>query len=106
MIRRPPRSTLFPYTTLFRSLKIILDNVIGAREPPGWVRHAASWMPGQSVIRIAMVAAIAGVIIAALGALASYVDSYYTESVGQWVANDLRLRVCDHLEHFSLAYCD
>src|SRR2546429_5819885 len=25
MIRRPPRSTLFPYTTLFRSLTIPLD---------------------------------------------------------------------------------
>src|SRR5260221_5004561 len=24
MIRRPPRSTLFPYTTLFRSLKLVL----------------------------------------------------------------------------------
>src|SRR3712207_7775075 len=28
MIRRPPRSTLFPYTTLFRSLA----HVLGARE--------------------------------------------------------------------------
>src|SRR2546422_3655670 len=26
MIRRPPRSTLFPYTTLFRSLEIALRN--------------------------------------------------------------------------------
>src|SRR2546422_2070178 len=25
MIRRPPRSTLFPYTTLFRSLRFLLD---------------------------------------------------------------------------------
>src|SRR3989442_9707187 len=25
MIRRPPRSTLFPYTTLFRSLRLWLD---------------------------------------------------------------------------------
>src|SRR2546426_6921455 len=25
MIRRPPRSTLFPYTTLFRSLKELVD---------------------------------------------------------------------------------
>src|SRR2546430_12209033 len=25
MIRRPPRSTLFPYTTLFRSLDALLD---------------------------------------------------------------------------------
>src|SRR5260221_5947179 len=25
MIRRPPRSTLFPYTTLFRSRRILID---------------------------------------------------------------------------------
>src|SRR3712207_7025382 len=25
MIRRPPRSTLFPYTTLFRSLLLVVD---------------------------------------------------------------------------------
>src|SRR2546427_7525571 len=31
MIRRPPRSTLFPYTTLFRSET--LDAIVGAR---GW----------------------------------------------------------------------
>src|SRR3712207_7129543 len=29
MIRRPPRSTLFPYTTLFRS---VLTNVLGAQQ--------------------------------------------------------------------------
>src|SRR5687768_18106877 len=31
MIRRPPRSTLFPYTTLFRSL-VTWDMVIAAKE--------------------------------------------------------------------------
>src|SRR2546430_7780771 len=31
MIRRPPRSTLFPYTTLFRSLRHQLGNAIGLR---------------------------------------------------------------------------
>src|SRR5256885_5136201 len=30
MIRRPPRSTLFPYTTLFRSLRA--QRVVGGRE--------------------------------------------------------------------------
>ncbi len=45
-------------------------------------------------------------IIAGLGALASYVNNYYTESVGQWVANDLRLYVYDHLEHLSISYYD
>src|SRR2546430_17152420 len=34
MIRRPPRSTLFPYTTLFRS---------AARDPAGWRRRS---LPG------------------------------------------------------------
>src|SRR2546430_14307684 len=41
MIRRPPRSTLFPYTTLFRSVRCIglqlngrtLDDVNGVGEP-------------------------------------------------------------------------
>src|SRR2546430_5722838 len=33
MIRRPPRSTLFPYTTLFRS-RIGLDDDNSQRQPP------------------------------------------------------------------------
>src|SRR2546430_4092211 len=27
MIRRPPRSTLFPYTTLFRSVGVAIENI-------------------------------------------------------------------------------
>src|SRR5258708_10635447 len=47
MIRRPPRSTLFPYTTLFRS-RIALRRQhprrdYCAREPPGF----ASKQPGE-----------------------------------------------------------
>src|SRR5690349_22614401 len=33
MIRRPPRSTLFPYTTLFRSLPVPLE------PPPCFLQH-------------------------------------------------------------------
>src|SRR3712207_6968285 len=33
MIRRPPRSTLFPYTTLFRSLVDRGQELLPAREP-------------------------------------------------------------------------
>src|SRR5207253_8981761 len=39
MIRRPPRSTLFPYTTLFRSL---MGNVLGASLSP-YITHAIGW---------------------------------------------------------------
>src|SRR5258708_30686600 len=35
MIRRPPRSTLFPYTTLFRSL--VLNITVAALMTPEWV---------------------------------------------------------------------
>src|SRR2546430_11956166 len=31
MIRRPPRSTLFPYTTLFRSFDVALDRALEVR---------------------------------------------------------------------------
>src|SRR5256885_12108752 len=33
MIRRPPRSTLFPYTTLFRSMFAIQTSVADPRQP-------------------------------------------------------------------------
>src|SRR3712207_8488105 len=32
MIRRPPRSTLFPYTTLFRSVALVLVGELGLLE--------------------------------------------------------------------------
>src|SRR3712207_7634091 len=44
MIRRPPRSTLFPYTTLFRSATAPdLDHLVAARAPRrlGLLQHVA-----------------------------------------------------------------
>src|SRR5690349_22835475 len=35
MIRRPPTSTLFPYTTLFRSLRVLADGVLPVAVPVG-----------------------------------------------------------------------
>src|SRR3712207_8043866 len=35
MIRRPPRSTLFPYTTLFRSPRLRLGHATAGRRHPG-----------------------------------------------------------------------
>src|SRR5256885_2650674 len=49
MIRRPPRSTLFPYTTLFRSLDLseIIGAVRGFRNV-GRPRAALGFAPGRS----------------------------------------------------------
>ena len=57
-------------------------------------------------MQIAFAAAAAAVIIAIKGAAASYIANYYTTSVGQWVANDLRMRTYHHLQQLSLSYYD
>src|SRR5256885_13034227 len=36
MIRRPPRSTLFPYTTLFRSTAVGQDEILVEMRVPAW----------------------------------------------------------------------
>src|SRR2546430_11527081 len=54
MIRRPPRSTLFPYTTLFRSLRV----ESGARRRPG---GAAARLGGERGLALRAVAGAAAV---------------------------------------------
>src|SRR3712207_6944498 len=39
MIRRPPRSTLFPYTTLFRSASVLITgNLVDLETPQIWAK--------------------------------------------------------------------
>jgi ABC-type multidrug transport system fused ATPase/permease subunit len=90
-------------------LKIILDNVVGSHHLPKWVDDfvgSVSTGLGPGKMRIAAAAALITIFIAVIGSLASYIDNYYTESVGQWVAHDLRMRTFHHLQRLSLAYYD
>jgi ABC-type multidrug transport system fused ATPase/permease subunit len=88
-------------------LKIILDNVVGEHKLPHWLGALLQpLMSGGTKMQIASAAAIALVLLAVVGAVASYVANYYTTSVGQWVANDLRMRTYDHLQRLSLNYYD
>src|SRR5256885_3179899 len=62
MIRRPPRSTLFPYTTLFRSgddipfQKFLDDERFSPEEQDSVAEHALSWSaePSEVSLRAAM----------------------------------------------------
>src|SRR5689334_24093327 len=45
MLRRPPRSTLFPYTTLFRSYSSGALMVFGRKGPTGLPRRSTSCVP-------------------------------------------------------------
>src|SRR2546430_6879253 len=46
MIRRPPRSTLFPYTTLFRSVSVLPSEIVSVRVLPS----ASDWPGGGSCL--------------------------------------------------------
>src|SRR3989454_8310155 len=52
MIRRPPRSTLFPYTTLFRSqIGVFDDAVVHQRDPAGAVAVRVGVAPRRRSVR-------------------------------------------------------
>src|SRR5580704_14592732 len=90
-------------------LKILLDNVVGSHPLPKWFDDSLGSVTaglGPGKMKIAVVAALGAVLIAIIGSIASYIDNYYTESVGQWVAHDLRMRTYHHLQRLSLAYYD
>ena len=86
-------------------LKIIIDNVVGNHKLPHLLDEIVRPMLDKgNKLQVAGLAAMAFVVIALFGALASYIDNYYTESVGQWVAHDLRMRTYQHLQRLSLGY--
>src|SRR5271155_5517637 len=65
-------------------LKVVIDSVLGAHPMPDWMRGLSV---GGSKMGLAFLAGVGVVLIALIGALSAYIDNYYTESVGQWVAN-------------------
>jgi len=74
-------------------LKLVIDSVSDVDRHVNW-----AWLSALAAAGIVAIAIADGV--------ASYVDSYFTERVGQHVANDLRMRVYDHLECLSFSYYD
>jgi subfamily B ATP-binding cassette protein MsbA len=87
-------------------LKIIIDDVVGNRPAPGWIAWLLPLLGGDSRLHLAAAAGIVTVVIAAVTGLAFYAANYFTESLGQWVANDLRVRIYHRLQTFSLGYYD
>jgi subfamily B ATP-binding cassette protein MsbA len=74
-------------------LKVVIDSIAAPDRRSDW--PAVAMLAGGTVVLIALIHGVA-----------SYVDNYYTENVGQRVANDLRMRVYDHLECLSFSYYD
>ncbi|HEY3130945.1 MAG TPA: ABC transporter ATP-binding protein [Acidobacteriota bacterium] len=87
-------------------LKIVFDYVIGSKQMPSRLAAAVSSTFGQDKLAVLNFAAIAVVVIAAVGAVSSYVEKYLTTKVGQWVMHDLRKTLYHHTQRLSLAFYD
>jgi subfamily B ATP-binding cassette protein MsbA len=86
-------------------LKIVIDNVIGSQPLPSWLQGVDSVI-GRGKMALALATALLLILITVIGAVAGYANSFYTESVGQYVANDTRLKIYHHLQRLSLGYYD
>src|SRR2546427_3831987 len=60
MIRRPPRSTLFPYTTLFRSVRTAGSGRSKTSSPPSTWRAVRTVFPSPSIASWVMEEAVDG----------------------------------------------
>src|SRR5256885_14715281 len=86
MIRRPPRSTLFPYTTLFRSILIAFQN-------------------GQKIDSSLVVFYLSGLLAAALVAWGlGWARTFVLAKVSERIGSDLRTTTYNHLLTLSLDY--
>ncbi|ULQ53744.1 ABC transporter ATP-binding protein [Flavihumibacter fluvii] len=87
-------------------LKVIIDNVIGDQPLPFWLQWVEEMSIGDNKMALAGIAALSMIIITAIDGLAGFFDNYYTESVAQYIASDLRQRIYHHLQRLSLTYYD
>ena len=84
-------------------LKIVLDNLLKDKPATGWVTHVVELF-GDNKQSILLCAAVAALVVGIVGAVCSYIEKYYTSTVGQWVMHDLRSTLYSRIQRLSLAY--
>src|SRR5262245_40782468 len=87
-------------------IKIVLDYALDSHSLPAWMDVLVRNTFGESKFAIIHFAAIATVVGAAVGAVASYTENYLTTQVGQWVMRDLRQILYHHIQRLSLSFYD
>ncbi len=96
-IAHEPRRTL--------ALKLVLDDALGTHHSPAWLQWAHDLGIGRhgSASRCSPASRPWP---SRSSAASRPTSTTTTTSIGQWVANDLRLRIYEHLHRLSLAYYD
>jgi ATP-binding cassette subfamily B protein len=87
-------------------LKIVIDTVIKTKPERGWLHQIIFSSIGTDRIAILRFAALAVLVIAAVGAVSNYTERYLTTSVSQHVIHDLRQTLYSHIQRLSLNYHD
>ena len=85
-------------------LKIVLDNVLRTKPEQGWLHQIILSFGGTDKVAVLRFAALAVLVIAAVGAISTYTERYLTTSVGQYVMHDLRQTLYSHIQRLSLDY--
>jgi subfamily B ATP-binding cassette protein MsbA len=83
-------------------LKLVFDNVLAKHPLPVWIKAYV----GSGRQDVLLFAAVAGLLIASVGAICSYAEKHFTTTVGQWVAHDLRKMLYFRIQRLGLAYHD
>jgi subfamily B ATP-binding cassette protein MsbA len=87
-------------------IKIVLDYALGSRPMPEWIARFILATFGEGKLAIIYFAAIATVVVAAVGAIASYTENCLTTRIGQMVMLDLRQMLYHHIQRLSLSFYD
>ncbi len=87
-------------------LKIVFDNVLRTRPINGVLNNFILHTVGSHQSAILSFAVAAVLAIAALEAVSSYIEKYFSTSVGQWVTHDLRQMLYAHIQFLSMPYHD
>jgi ATP-binding cassette subfamily B protein len=86
-------------------LKIVLDYLLQSKPLPDWMMPIVG-LVGDGKLAVLNFAVLAVAVIAVGGAASSYLNTYLTATVGQWVMHDLRRTLYHHIHRLSLAEHD
>jgi subfamily B ATP-binding cassette protein MsbA len=87
-------------------LKVVLDSVLHTKKSPDWLSRFIGATFGLDNLAILKFTALAVVLIAAIGAIGTYVEKQTITAVGQRVMHELRRTFYWHIQRLSMAYHD
>lgn len=87
-------------------LKVVFDSVLRTKKGPDWLSRVMVSLLGPDQLAILKFAAVAVIVIAAIGAVGTYVEKRTITEVGQRVMHELRRMFYWHIQRLSMAYHD